>query len=1113
MKKTLTRIISMTICGLMYGIALQVFFLGVLLSKPLEAQTIQSVKDVEISMNLSNATLTDCFREIEKQTNYKFSFDHTIIDKQVRFNFKTKNKSVSEVLLEISREAGLKFKQVNNNINVQRLEYNGNSGKAIEILIQGITITGRVTSSEDSEGLPGVNVVVKGTTQGTVTDVDGNYTLEVPSTDAVLVFSSVGYLKEEVIVGNSSIIDFVLMLDITALEEIVVVGYGTQQKKDVTGAVSSVSTEKTRDLPNYSALQSIQGQVAGVSIVTPERPGQDPRFLIRGNNSLTASNTPLVVVDGIIYNGNVSDFNPNDLAKIDVLKDASAAAVYGSRAANGVVLITTKTGTTDRPKFNFNSYVGFQEPEKLVPVMDGKRYEQKISDFNDILFASNPNASPIVLTNVEMENRDAGRETDWIDKSLRKGIINQYHLDVSGRSENTNYYVAGTYYKEEGIVKNDNFERITLNMNLTTHITDWYSVSFKSAYTHKDYSGMEASFDQAYRQSPYGSFYDEDGPGGYAFLPIGDQLGEHPLMRTLIDDYDHNNSLWGLVSSNLEIPFIPGLKWTMNFSSNGRNDKEKRFYDNETTVDGQLRNGIARRVHRDFFDWTFDNILSYKKIFNHIHSLDLTLLYSREYRSIDYTFAEASTFVSQALGYNNLELGEIRASNSNFEEQNSLSQMARLNYSFDSRYSMTLSVRRDGFSAFAPGNKFAVFPAAAFAWTITNENFLNDVNWLDYLKLRLSYGENGNQAIDRYSSLAKIGINQYLFGNGGTSISTFTINSLANKSLTWETTVAQNVGLDFSIFNERLNSSVDIYYSRTTDLLQDRSIPQITGFATVLTNIGEVENKGLEITLNSVNLRKGKLIWESGFAFSLNRNRIVSLGGVDANKDGIEDDDISNGWFIGQPYDAIYGFRTDGIWQLNNDVPVPFRAGDFRIVDVNGDGVISPTDDRSILGSESPNFRVGISNTLQYNQFSLYAMINWVQGGGKGNYYVGDNYETRSVNRRGFSSFSERFNLQDVPYWTPNNPSEEYPRLDYFPPFNHPILEDRSFLRIQDVSLAYNFDNTLLDKFKVQNMRIYASVKNLYTFTSWTGYNPETQTTIYDLPFLRSYTVGIDFSF
>ncbi len=1093
------------------GFIVQCMLLTAIFANDLSAQfRDKSIKDIYISIDQPEITLDNFIDQVEDEVGFVFVYNSREIRKNLKAGVQVGKTDLASLLMQISKNSNLKFKRINNNIHIGVRD----AGEKLEIEekidAQSITITGKVTSQEDNTGLPGVNVIVKGTSQGTVTDIAGNYSLDVPDAESVLVFSYVGYLLEEVKVGNRAVIDMLLTPDITALEEIVVVGYGTQKKADITGSVVRITTEETRELPNHSITQSIQGRVPGVYVASPERPGQDPALRVRGSSSLTASNNPLVVVDGIIYWGSISDFNPNDIESVDILKDASATAVYGARAANGVVLITTKKGKTDKPQFNFDVYYGIDQPAGLIDVMDGERYLVKTDDYNKILLEMNPNASLVELTELEQQNLANGQETDWIDEVLRTGTIQNYHLGVSGMSDRTNYYIAGNYFSHNGIAVNDNFSRVTLNMNLSNDITDWFNVSVKTALSSRDFSGREASLEQATRQSPYGNLYDEDGPGGFAFQPIGDPLGINPLIPTLIDDHQTRLSLLGILSTTIQLPFIEGLKWTMNFSNNFRRNNFYEFTNNELTNESMVQNGIALKSHDEFLDVTFDNIINYRRVFAESHSIDLTLLISRENRDFDYTTASANGFVSQQLGYNSLQLGEVQQVSSNFEEQNSTSQMVRLNYGFDSRYALTLTYRRDGFSAFAKDNKYADFPALALAWTISNEAFMQGVNWLSYLKLRGSYGKNGNQGIAPYSSLARIGTNQYLFGNGGTTIATFSMASLENSALTWETTTSTNIGMDFHLFKNILEGSIDAYKSNTENLLQRRSLPRISGFSDVLTNIGETENKGIELALNSKNIENANFSWNTGFVFSLNRTKIVSLSGIDADEDGIEDDDISNGWFIGEDPNVIFGFKTDGIYQLGDEIPDGFRPGDFRLLDANKDGTLDP-DDRMILGSGNPNFTWGLTNTFRYGQFTLYTMINAVMGGN--DFYIGNNYETRSVNREGFTTFSERFNLQDVPYWTNDNPSNDYPRLDYSPVFNHAIIESRSFVRIQDITLSYNFKNEVINRLKLSNLKVYGAVKNLYTFTNWSGYNPETASTIRDIPFLRNYTVGVNFNF
>jgi TonB-linked SusC/RagA family outer membrane protein len=1074
------------------------FFLASIMLFQLSANSVMSQKKMEF--NYSNVPLKRILNEIKSQTGYRFFYSLKEIDDQQKTSLTADKETVREVLNRLADKVNFDFKINGNQIVLINKEITSYQSQAWEI-------EGTV-KDEEGNPLPGASIVEKGTTNGTQTDFDGKFILNLADANATLVFSYIGFASTEVEVNGQTTIHVQLKESTSGLEEVIVVGYGSQRKADITGSVVRVTTEKTGNIPNSNVLQTIQGQVSGLNVTTGNTAGSNSSVRIRGENSLTASNNPLLVIDNVIYNGDVSDFNPNDIESIDILKDASSTAIYGARAANGVLLITTKKGRYGKPKFKFNTYTGFQFADKLIDVLDGPGFEQKIADYN----VANPSAN-ITLTDIEEANKANGIQTDWIDRVTRTGIISNYQLDVSGGTEKINYYVSGALFDEEGIVVNDNFKRLNLNLNLSTKLTNWWSLGINSTFVTRDLSGIPAGIRSAYGQSPYGSFLDENGPGGFARLPVGDALSRHPFMDTLIDEEAKSESLRGVISSKIDIPFIEGLNWTMNYGANIRNDRTNSFTNNLLTTASIAQNGIAEKLHERNFDWTLDNILNYTRNIRDKHRIDLTLLYSRESRDLDLTEARANDFVSQELGFNALGLGAVQQSRSRREAQNSLSQMGRLNYAFDNKYAFTYSIRRDGFSAFAENNKYAIFQAGAFAWTMSNEAFLENSEWLNYLKLRLSYGENGNQGIDRFSSLSRINTNQYLFGNGGSSISTFNISTLANSELTWETTTSKNLGLDFQIFDNKISGSFDAYISNTKDLLQLRSIPSITGFENVLTNIGEVENKGFEFSLNSKNFDNPNFGWDTSIVFSLSRNKIISLGGVDADADGIEDDDIANGWFIGQPLNAIYGFKTDGIYQLNDtDILSGYIPGDFRIVDKNGDGAITP-DDRQILGFRSPNYIVSLGNTFRYKSFSLYVLINSTQGGGSDNFYLGDNFDTRSVNQRGFSTYTERFNIQNVPYWTPNNPTDLYPRLDYVAPFDHPILEDRSFVRIQDVSFAYDFNDRTLTKFGFSNLQMYVSLKNVQTLTNWSGYNPETGTSVRDTPRPSSYTFGLNFGF
>lgn len=1048
-----------------------------------------------ITLHRENAPLKEIFYHLYRQSGYQFVYTNDLISRAKPVTLDIVNEPLEKVLETCFRNQPFGYVLQGKTVVLQRLP----APHVSPMTVPPIHISGKVTDSL-GRPLPGVTVQVKGQQTGVVTDDQGNYTLEAAD-DATLLISYIGYVEQEIPVSGRSHINVVLREEISALNQLVVVGYGTQERKDVTGAMTRIRTDKTAELPDYNVLQSLQGRVAGLNITTPVRPGASPGMLVRGLNSISAGNSPLVVVDGIIYNGSLSDFNTNDIATVDILKDASAAAVYGSRAANGVLLITTKTGTSSKPRFNFNTYQGIQHPVRLIPVMDGPGYIQKILDYREATgLEADPARIEDYLTVTEAENYRQGKTTDWVDKVIQTGITSNYHLDVSGKTSKTDYYLSGTYFKQKGIVVNDKYDRVTLNMNLTNHITDWYFISAKSMFSFQHRPGRPASITQAFWQSPYGSLLDDEGPGGYAYYPVGDPLGVNPLINPLIESNESNTSLWGLFSSNLDLPFIPGLRWTLNYSSNLRLDKSDVFFDNKTSNTGIIANGRGMKDETTHVDWTLDNILNYHKTFGSDHSIYVTLLYSREGSRLSASGLSGSNFFTQVLGYNNLGLAEIQEVSSNYEDQSSISYMARLNYSFRGTYAITLTARRDGYSGFSKNNKYATFPSVALAWTASNEPFLKGHPWLDFLKLRLSYGNNGNQAVGRYRSLAKLNSDKYVFDQQTTT--SVYVSSMANDDLSWETTTTENAGLDFELLHGAISGSIDVYASQTRGILLERALPEVTGFSEIFTNIGKVHNHGVEVTLNSTNLNKGDWRWESGLVFSLNRNKIVELTG--------QGDDIRDGWFIGKPLNSIFGYRTDGIYQLDDhDIPAGFEPGDFRIYDRDHSGTIT-SEDREILGNTLPNYSIGLNNTLRYKQFSLYLLVNSIQGGH--GYYLGNNNATRNVNAP-FTTFTERFNIQNVPYWTPSRPSNTYPIINYIPPFPHPILEDRSFVRIQDLSLAYTFAARTLASLKLDALKVYVSGKNLYTFTHWTGYDPENATTISGFPLMRSYIIGLDLSF
>ena len=682
-------------------------------------------------------------------------------------------------------------------------------------MAQRAPVTGTITSAEEGP-LPGVNVIEKGTTNGAVTDANGTYSITVDQ-NATLVISSVGYTSQEIAVNGRSVIDMALALDIQALDEIVVVGYGTMKKSDLTGSLVRVDPEVNADVRNSNILQSLKGNVAGLTVGTPDRPGEEPGFRVRGINSISANNRPLVVVDGIIYWGSLNSFDVSDIESVDVLKDASAAAVYGSRSANGVIIITTKSGSgakLEKPVFNFSGSYGISNPMELIPVLSPDEYLQKVLDFR---VATGQDANPEdihdYLTITESNNLSAGKTIDWYDRLVKPSNTQNYTGSISGATDKTSYYLSGTYYRQEGIVLNDDFERVTGRANFSNTITDWLTISLRSSFSHQDNSGIPV--DLSYALSPYSNWYEGGDPesGILEQFPMEDPFFRHPLLNLDIEHEDITRDLWGLISTEINVPWIEGLKWTMNYSLNHRSRRQNRF-DNSFLAPTQ--NGSAFKQIDDFNTWTFDNILNYRNIFNDLHSVDATFLVSREFQSDESTRAESVDFFTSATGFHSLELGGVPLVSSGFGEQNQSAIMGRINYIFNKKYAITGTIRRDGFSGFAAGNKHATFYSGAFAWTASEERFIQDISWLDQLKLRLSYGQNGNQAIGRFQTLARMEAgNNYVFGDGAGTSNGVVVNSMSNGELGWETTKTFNFGMDFGIANNLISGSIDIYSSST----------------------------------------------------------------------------------------------------------------------------------------------------------------------------------------------------------------------------------------------------------------------------------------------------------
>ena len=1092
-------------------------------------------QQTKFSLKLSGVSVKEVFEEIERNTEFILLYDENDVDVKRTVNVSVENQSVEDILDQVFNGTQNSYKiydrqiviLVDKNINVSSEEIE--SSKSTQ---QEKTITGKVTDSK-GESLPGVTVVVKGTTIGITTDFDGSYSLEIPNDAEILSFSFVGMKTQEFALAGKTQINVVLEEENVGIEEVVAIGYGVQKKSDLTGSVDRVSIGGEAAQSNTNLLQALSGASAGVNIQGAGLSGSEPSLSIRGQTSLSASDRPLIVRDGIIFNGEISDINISDVESVDILKDASSAAVYGSRSANGVILITTKRGKSEKPSISFNMSYGYQDmTNSPMRVMNGDEYAERLVDYyyqQDLYswYQTHPTSAagkPVrpdvtdrdivasyLRTEEERDNYLAGNEIDWVDEVTRLAPIQNYNISFSGKTKSSSYFVSASYTNDEGIQLNDEFSRITLNSNVESKVTDWFKLGIITSYSYRDYSGIEASLASARTASPLAN--NKIGSPNYDMYLTGETYMRYPLNNLYVQNSDIRNNLFLVGKGTITVPWVKGLTYELNYSNNYSTRNNRTFYP-ATTPEGASNDGQALKNPSEERSSIVNNIVTYLRTIGD-HNINATLLFSRENRHASSELIDAEGFENPVLGYNNVGLGTIITASSTAWEENSLSYMARLNYSYKNRYLLTGTIRRDGYSGFGENRKFANFPSLSLGWVVSEEPFLQD--WEStYLKLRASYGKNGNQGIGRYSSFSRVATDAYVYGPT-TSIAVYP-GTLGNANLGWEATSSYNLGIDYAFFRHRISGTIDAYLAETNDVLVQRALPSSTGYPNIWANIGGIKNKGVEIQLNTVNI-EGKLSWKSSFVFSLNRDKISKLYG-DSN-----DNDIGNSWFVGEPISAIYDYEmAGGLWTeqelYENKTLDGWYPGQFKYVDQNDDDVINEAD-RTIIGYAAPNYRFSINNEFSYKNFSFSFLLNSIQGGN--GYYMADNSSVTNVSWRADDVY--RMNGSAVRhYWTPDNGVDNATGAYNAPAVTSGIYESRSFVRLQDISLVYNFNAKLLKTLRLDNCSFFVSGKNLYTWTKWSGWDPEIGTSNADLtsaeesrpdntPMMRSVTAGFRITF
>jgi TonB-dependent starch-binding outer membrane protein SusC len=1064
----------------------------------------------KLNLTMKNGAVREVLLEIENMSKFRFLYNSKMVDveRTVSVNFKD---------LTIDKAMDILFEDVNVDYTIIDRQV-VLSARGIPINRSGFVqqqqaaVSGKVTDS-DGQPLPGVSIVVKGTTQGTVTNADGEYTLTNIPSDATLVFSFVGMRTHEVVVGNQSVVNVSMEEDVIGLEEVIAVGYGTMRKSDLTGSVVSADVEAFEETSNVNIVQSLQGNVAGLNVGTTTTQGAEPSMSIRGLNTLGGETSPLIVLDDIIYRGRIVDINPADIESVNILKDASASAIYGSQAANGVIIITTKKGTsTDKPVFSYSGSVGFQSPTKLWTPMSREQFLEKNKDvwWRQAYLAPdyiqpNPewNDLDALVTIHQVEGYNDGTDTDWLSPTIRTGLLNKHNLNMQTKTKNTSYFISLGYTNSDGYVKNDNFDRYSIRLNVDNEILEWFNVGVQSFVTISDYEGRSASLSSCLAKSPLAKSHNED--GSLYLYPDGFLTPLYYQETAQLDEY---LTLYGNFYADIDIPVIKGLKYRLDFSPNMR--RHRLYTYNPYSLS---ESGAAEKRYYNNFDYALDNRFNYSKRLGD-HSIEATLAAGTEKRIYDYTSAYSGEFAMQGLDWNRLQDGSIekQSTTTSAWQETSTFQMARLLYNYVDRYLFTGTVRRDGFSGFGKNNKFGIFPSIALAWRMSEEDFLSDIKWLDNGKFRISYGQNGNRTVQRYQTLAKM-TSDYTYTFGGSSAMSQTTSTLANPDLKWETTTSFNIGLDFAVINSRINGAIEYYLSSTTDMLYRVDLPVLGGISSTFTNLGEIKNRGLEITLNTININNRNFNWESGIVFSRNRNKIVSLLGIDNDGDGMEDDLVAEGLFIGEPISAIFSYNCLGLYQLDDtDIPADSGPGLYRWEDLNGDGNITAEADRKIIGYSDPGYRWSFKNTFNYKNFSLMVFLNSIQGGK--NYYY-DAISGPTGGARDDNVRRDNWGVEHAEFWwTPQNPDSPFKELFAYDPVQTHRYFQRSFVRLQDVSLSYEFASSFINQLNFKRLSVFVSGKNLYTWTNWYGLDPETGDEFRTShPLLRNITLGVNVSF
>lgn len=1054
----------------------------------------QELQQMTVTISAHQESLKTVLKRIEEKTGLSFVMPMNEVETYTDVSLPKMKRDLKSTLDLILSNTHLGYRQINKRSILIYVKERVDANKVLldvsfkgerPISLELPPVKGKVVD-EKGEGLPGVNILIKGTQQGTISDENGYFQLNVQE-GATLIFSFVGYITQELPVTNSTNLQVVLKSDSKALEEVIVVGYGTQKKSDLTGTVASVPQERFEMIPNVNIAQAIQGAVPGVMVQTTSA-GAEPNqaIMIRGRNSIKADNSPLIIVDGVPYRGNIMDINPNDVKSIEILKDASSAAIYGSRGANGVILVTTKQGVKGSLKVSYDVKLATQSHTNLPKVMNGEEFYQ---------FKEQRRSG--LITQTEREVYDSGEWVDWYKLSTRKGYSQHHELSISGATDRLKYYLSGGLLDVQGISINDNYKRLSGRANFEMELTKWMTLGTRTQVSSINKSGIAPNFEWVYYSNPLVRPYDDNGNLSVFPWP-GNQDISNPLESILWENLDKS---FQIISNNylsIDFPFVKGLNYKLNTGIRS-SFSQMYIYRGRNSTSGFTQNGSMETNRGGSNNLVVENVLSYQRAFDK-HSVFGTIVYGFEKNESGDNRLTARGFPHDFLGIYSASQAQLIQPSYSYQYSHLISQMLRLNYAYDSRYLITLTGRRDGFSGFGANTKWGIFPSVALGWNIANEDFFPAKGLFTELKIRASLGLNGNQAVGPYQTISRLASRDMVYNRS--QVAGYIPSVLGQEDLGWETSKTYNLGVDYGILNDRVTGSLNLFQTNTFELLLDRAISPVHGLSSITQNIGKTQNQGIELSVDSRNITSNNFTWFSSINFSLLKNKIVDLYG-----DGL--DDIVNGWFIGQPILVNYDFEVDGIWQKDEAEEAAkwgSKPGYVKIKDLNKDDKLTAGDDRKIIGQRDPRFLWGFTNTLSYKNFNLNFFIHGVHGSTRTSGLMTDE-ETWAEIRR---------NTIVKDWWTDENPSNKWVRneigAERMAGIKSTWYEKADFVRLKDITLSYDLSRPLIERLKLDRLRIYISGRNIFTATNWTGLDPELNSQL-ATPLQKEFLLGLNITF